>query len=127
MADHLPSFEGYHCLIVPGWQGSGDDHWQTHWQSRLPHTSRTRVGSWQKPELEDWIGALNRSTRRIDFPINPASGHRLAWRRRQRVRPPAITSQLMAAATLSSSTMPAPPGTASARLTGGGLMASKTR
>ncbi|MDW7747145.1 alpha/beta hydrolase [Halomonas sp.] len=69
MADHLPSFEGYHCLIVPGWQGSGDDHWQTHWQSRLPHTSRTRVGSWQEPELDDWIGALNRATRRIDSPI----------------------------------------------------------
>ncbi|TDO00117.1 MULTISPECIES: RBBP9/YdeN family alpha/beta hydrolase [Halomonas] len=69
MADRISSFEGYHCLIVPGWQGSGDDHWQTHWQSRLPHTSRTRVGSWQEPELDDWIGALDRASRRIDSPI----------------------------------------------------------
>lgn len=69
MADHLPSFEGYHCLIVPGWRGSGNDHWQTHWQSRLPRTSRIHVASWDEPELDDWVDALDRAVSGIDIPI----------------------------------------------------------
>jgi len=27
-------------LIVPGWQGSADDHWQSHWQRSLPNCAR---------------------------------------------------------------------------------------
>ncbi|WP_417331376.1 RBBP9/YdeN family alpha/beta hydrolase [Halomonas cupida] len=69
MADHLPSFNDYHCLIIPGWCGSGDDHWQTHWQRRLPRASRTRVASWDEPERGDWVGALDRSIQCIGSPI----------------------------------------------------------
>ncbi len=57
----------------------------------------------------------------------PPESHQEARRRRQSIRPPAITSQVMAAAITSSSTMPTPPGMASTRLTGGGLVASNTR
>ena len=34
-------------LILPGWQGSGPDHWQTHWQRLLPDARRVeqRTGS----------------------------------------------------------------------------------
>ncbi|WP_299311849.1 alpha/beta fold hydrolase, partial [uncultured Halomonas sp.] len=60
---------GYHCLIVPGWNGSEDDHWQSHWQSRLPHTSRIQVASWSDPELDDWVTALDRAIRHIETPI----------------------------------------------------------
>ena len=69
MADTLSGLDGYHCLIVPGWRGSGDDHWQTHWQHRLPSTSRTRVASWDEPALDDWVGALDRAIQPIDAPI----------------------------------------------------------
>ncbi|PWW37057.1 RBBP9/YdeN family alpha/beta hydrolase [Chromohalobacter israelensis] len=69
MADTLSEFDGYHCLIVPGWRGSGGDHWQTHWQHRLPRSSRTRVASWDEPALDDWVGALDRATQPIDAPI----------------------------------------------------------
>jgi uncharacterized protein len=69
MADTVSGLDGYHCLIVPGWCGSGDDHWQTHWQHRLPRSSRTQVASWDEPELDDWVGALDRAVSGIDIPI----------------------------------------------------------
>lgn len=69
MADTLSGLDGHHCLIVPGWRGSGNDHWQTHWQHRLPSTSRTHVASWHDPALDDWIRALDRAVSGIDIPI----------------------------------------------------------
>ena len=33
-------------LIVPGWQGSSDDHWQTHWQNSLPNSTRVEQSDW---------------------------------------------------------------------------------
>ena len=30
----------FHYLIVPGWHGSPEDHWQSHWQRTLPHSQR---------------------------------------------------------------------------------------
>jgi len=69
MADTLSGLDGHHCLIVPGWRGSGNDHWQTHWQHRLPSTSRTHVASWHEPALDDWVRALDRAVSGIDIPI----------------------------------------------------------
>ena len=45
-------------LIVPGWQGSSDDHWQTHWQNSLPNSTRVEQADWLTPRREDWIAAL---------------------------------------------------------------------
>ena len=45
-------------LIVPGWQGSSDDHWQTHWQNSLPNGARVEQADWLTPRREDWIAAL---------------------------------------------------------------------
>jgi len=45
-------------LIVPGWQGSSDDHWQTHWQNSLPNSARVEQADWLTPRREDWIAAL---------------------------------------------------------------------
>jgi predicted alpha/beta hydrolase family esterase len=45
-------------LIVPGWQGSGDDHWQSHWQRSLPNGCRVEQADWMVPVREDWVAAL---------------------------------------------------------------------
>ena len=45
-------------LIVPGWQGSPEDHWQTHWQNSLPNSARVEQADWLTPRHEDWIAAL---------------------------------------------------------------------
>ena len=31
--------ESIRYLIVPGWQGSPENHWQTHWQNSLPNST----------------------------------------------------------------------------------------
>ncbi|MBT00043.1 MAG: alpha/beta hydrolase [Oceanospirillaceae bacterium] len=50
-------------LIIPGWNGSGPDHWQSHWQLLLPNSKRIHVESWSHPSPEDWIEAIDREVR----------------------------------------------------------------
>ena len=47
-------------VIVPGYGGSGPEHWQTHWERELPAT-RFRPASWEEPDARDWADALNRA------------------------------------------------------------------
>lgn len=47
-------------LIVPGWHGSADDHWQSHWQRSLPNSARVEQLDWLTPRREDWVAALER-------------------------------------------------------------------
>ena len=41
-------------LIVPGYKGSGPDHWQTRWETKLSAARRVAMGDWHKPVFEDW-------------------------------------------------------------------------
>ena len=50
--------ESIRYLIVPGWQGSPEDHWQTHWQNSLPNSARVEQDDWLTPRREDWVAAL---------------------------------------------------------------------
>lgn len=45
-------------LIVPGYQNSGPDHWQTRWQARLSAARRVEQAEWSKPVREDWMMAV---------------------------------------------------------------------
>ncbi|PAU64290.1 alpha/beta hydrolase [Pseudomonas indica] len=53
--------ESIRYLIVPGWQGSADDHWQSHWQRSLPNSARVEQADWMLPRLVDWVAELERS------------------------------------------------------------------
>ncbi|WP_313220251.1 RBBP9/YdeN family alpha/beta hydrolase [Stutzerimonas nitrititolerans] len=53
--------ESIRYLIVPGWQGSPDDHWQSHWQRTLPNSSRVEQADWLMPRRDDWVAELERS------------------------------------------------------------------
>ena len=44
---------------MPGYGGSGADHWQTHWERDLP-ANRFRPASWDEPDARDWADALSR-------------------------------------------------------------------
>lgn len=44
-------------LILPGWQGSGPDHWQAHWLKLSDRTILVRQRDWDHPDLEDWLKA----------------------------------------------------------------------
>lgn len=45
-------------LIVPGYKNSGDDHWQSRWQSKLSTARRVHQNDWLKPEVEEWTTSL---------------------------------------------------------------------
>lgn len=55
-------------LIVPGWQGSPDDHWQSHWQRSLPNSARVEQQDWLRPRRMDWVAELQRSIDASDQP-----------------------------------------------------------
>ena len=50
--------ESIRYLIVPGWQGSPEDHWQSHWHNNLPNSARVEQDDWLTPRREDWVAAL---------------------------------------------------------------------
>ncbi|WP_334194566.1 RBBP9/YdeN family alpha/beta hydrolase [Pararhodobacter sp.] len=48
-------------VMVPGIGNSGPDHWQSQWQRLWPSVCRTAPDSWDRPDLGDWIAALERA------------------------------------------------------------------
>ena len=57
------------CLIVPGLGGSGPDHWQTRWETCLPHVARVVQRDWDRPDRDAWIEALVRAVREAPAPV----------------------------------------------------------
>lgn len=45
-------------LIVPGWQGSSAEHWQSHWQQVLPACTRVEQDDWLRPQRQAWVAQL---------------------------------------------------------------------
>lgn len=58
-----------HYLIVPGWQGSPEEHWQSHWQRALPSASRVEQEDWMQPRRERWIAALQAAIAAAPAPV----------------------------------------------------------
>jgi uncharacterized protein len=48
-------------LIVPGYRDSGPGHWQTLFESKLPGAERVRMPSFDSPEAQGWVEALDRA------------------------------------------------------------------
>jgi predicted alpha/beta hydrolase family esterase len=48
-------------LIVPGWNGSGPDHWQSEWQSQHPEYERVEQRDWYHVNVGEWVAALHES------------------------------------------------------------------
>ncbi|HEV7317979.1 MAG TPA: alpha/beta hydrolase [Ensifer sp.] len=55
-------------IILPGIGGSGETHWQTHWQRENPDMRRFQPADWDRPDLKDWIAALDRAVSAADQP-----------------------------------------------------------
>lgn len=53
--------EAIRYLILPGWQGSPEEHWQSHWQRSLPNSARVEQQDWLNPQRGDWVAALNQA------------------------------------------------------------------
>ena len=52
MSDHR-------VVLVPGWQGSGPDHWQSVWQNEHPEYQRVEQRDWFNPIVPDWVRGLH--------------------------------------------------------------------
>ncbi|MEZ2223951.1 RBBP9/YdeN family alpha/beta hydrolase [Rhizobium sp. RCC_161_2] len=55
-------------IVLPGLGGSGEGHWQTLWEQQDPRLRRFQPASWDRPELTDWIAALDREIDRVKTP-----------------------------------------------------------
>ncbi|WP_296448095.1 RBBP9/YdeN family alpha/beta hydrolase, partial [Rhodoferax sp. UBA5149] len=53
-------------LILPGWQNSGPDHWQSLWQAQHGY-QRVEQHDWLRPLRGDWIARLEDVLLSIDF------------------------------------------------------------
>lgn len=56
-------------LILPGWQGSPDNHWQSHWLRSLPNASRVEQADWNQPDPASWVAALEREISAAKGPV----------------------------------------------------------
>lgn len=59
-------------IIVPGLGGSGPDHWQALWAGARPHARMVRQASWDDPQPDDWIAAIDPA---INAAPTPAVAH----------------------------------------------------
>ena len=46
-------------LTIPGYGGSGVEHWQTIWESEFDNIERVEQTDWNAPELKLWSETLN--------------------------------------------------------------------
>ncbi len=55
-------------LIIPGYGGSDENHWQSRWESRLSTARRVEQADWNNPVLEHWT---NRIAREVSVATKP--------------------------------------------------------
>lgn len=48
-------------LVLPGIGGSGEAHWQTLWEAEDAGLTRFAPADWDRPDLAEWTGALERA------------------------------------------------------------------
>ena len=58
----------YDVLIVPGWQDSEPEHWQSLWQTKYGYT-RVIQDDWMYPKRQSWVQRLSEVAAHYDFPI----------------------------------------------------------
>lgn len=61
----MPVVQPLTVLILPGWQGSGPDHWQMRW-AQMHAYSVVEQNDWMRPLRGDWLARLDEAV--IDAP-----------------------------------------------------------
>ena len=57
MAINLIAMKPHNILLLPGWENSGPQHWQSLWEQQLGHV-RVEQHDWMRPLRGDWIARL---------------------------------------------------------------------
>jgi len=61
--------DGPLCLIVPGLDNSGPDHWQSLWEARRDDCRRVDLGCWSEPDRRIWTERLDAAVAMTDGPL----------------------------------------------------------
>jgi len=48
-------------LVVPGYQNSGPEHWQSWWEQESPAFQRVEQADWDHPLVGDWVETLDKA------------------------------------------------------------------
>jgi predicted alpha/beta hydrolase family esterase len=56
-------------LTVPGWNGSGPEHWQSLWEAARLGFRRVEQRDWHRPSRGEWIDSLERAVAEARPPI----------------------------------------------------------
>lgn len=56
-------------LIVPGWNNSGPNHWQSRWEAKLPTAHRVEQRDWTRPDREMWVSAIGLAIGKATKPV----------------------------------------------------------
>ena len=57
-----------HVLILPGWQNSGPEHWQSRWEALHGYT-RVQQHDWMRPLRGDWMAQLEEAVLASTGPV----------------------------------------------------------
>src|SRR3712207_5908470 len=55
-------------LMIPGYENSGPDHWQSRWERQLSSARRIEQDSWDAPRRDAWVDRIVREVRRSTRP-----------------------------------------------------------
>src|SRR5689334_9711954 len=56
-------------LIVPGYQDSGVDHWQSRWERQLSTARRVKQENWDSPDKEEWVRKIVEDVAAAKLPV----------------------------------------------------------
>ena len=56
-------------INVPGYTGSGPDHWQSIWERHDPTILRVEQQDWNRPDIEEWPRALQSVVSSARYPV----------------------------------------------------------
>lgn len=56
-------------LILPGFENSGPEHWQSHWEKLFPEYHRVVQDDWFRPNLNEWVETLDEAIQRAPLPV----------------------------------------------------------
>lgn len=56
-------------LILPGYQGSGETHWQTQWEIHHPDFKRIEQEDWDHPICAQWVSNVEETVKKAGNPV----------------------------------------------------------
>ncbi len=56
-------------IIIPGYENSGPDHWQSRWEKKLSTARRVEQDAWSKPVRKDWVARVAETVNKAEKPV----------------------------------------------------------